>query len=70
MPQIYVPSDLSGLDTDQLDKLLRQRIDFALAAYYAPLTNKNASGKVDPVLISEIHRLTAELTSRFLLMKI
>ena len=70
MPQNYVTTDLSGFDTDQLAKLIEQRIETALSQYYAPLTDKNASGKVNPVIISEIHRLTAELTSRFLLMKI
>lgn len=66
----YVPTDLSGFDTDQLSKLIEHRIETALSQFYAPLTDKNASGKVDPVVISEIHRLIAELTSRFLLMKV
>lgn len=65
-----LPSDLSGYDTEQLSKLLQQYLEAGLKQYYAPLTDKRASGQVSGVIIAGIQRVSAELTSRFLLMRV
>lgn len=58
---------LSELDTDALAKLLIQLIEKCDAVYFAPLTDKTAHGCVDHADIARINRVTAELTSRYLL---
>jgi hypothetical protein len=59
--------DLSGLDTDELNIDLRVLLRLCNRIYFEPLTNKLKSGDIPLENVALIHRLTAELTSRYLL---
>ncbi len=61
---ILTPEAIARLDTDALCKLLIKRLKRADKTYFAPLIGKDGCIPIEDV--SDINRLTAELTSRYL----